>query len=558
MTFLGPNCLGFANLRDRTLITFSTVIERTRLGDVAVVCQSGGLGLGSLAFLGTQAGFGFSHLISTGNTSGVSYVDILRFLFEDNSTAVCLLMVESQVAVAQALAALDGRKPPKPVVLLKIGRGKASAEAAKSHTGAVAGDHRLIRDCAEQMGVVVADDIDEAFDCLRLLRGGFSGDMAGGLAAASSSGGMVTLFADACDAAGIELPRLSDATTGSLRRLLPELPTAFANPLDLGLAGREDRQRFIAALDVVLSDESIRGLVPILAASADYSEIVEQILDFARVSPKPVALLIVGGSYDQRSQELLAATEIPVLRSPHRLGRAIQALRRAHEGRALTVPVKRGAGEVSAALTMGPTESESLGFLAANGIPVADWRVAVTHSEAVAVADTLGYPLVLKVDSAQSHISDSGAVSGELRHRDELIAMLQVPVFRDAGSVIVMRFLRGVEFFASVFLDPAFGLLLAIGTGGRLLEEVGDFRFLMLPATMEQIAARFAETIAGRVLRHGVRGAVGFEAAVETLHAVALLGERGIGVVKAMELNPVIAGTHGAAAVDARIELEKQ
>ncbi|MEO9191213.1 MAG: CoA-binding protein, partial [Acetobacteraceae bacterium] len=213
IVFLGPNCMGFANLVDRVLAAPASIFGHdAAAGDIALLSQSGGLAFASLGFFAQQAGMRFSYIVNTGNSAGISYTDLVGFAFRDAATRVVVAVTESERAAAQVIEAVRRDGLLKPVVLLKLGRGETGRRMALSHTGSLAGDDRVARDCARQLGIVCVDDIDDVLAAAELLRRGITQEQTGGLAAICISGGNVTLFADQADAHGLGFADLLPAT----------------------------------------------------------------------------------------------------------------------------------------------------------------------------------------------------------------------------------------------------------------------------------------------------------------------------------------------------------
>jgi hypothetical protein len=167
----------------------------------------------------------------------------------------------------------------------------------------------------------------------------------------------------------------------------------------------------------------------------------------------------------------------------------------------------------------------------------------------------LGYPVVVKANSTDTHISDVGGVIVDLRSEADVLAALSRIEAFPGDQVLITRFLKGVELFASVFRHPRFGLVMTLGTGGQMVEILKDVRFIRLPATPGRIAQLLADTFAGRILAAGYRGASGFADAVASLVALGALAIDAGPQLGQIEINPMIVGAHGAAAVDAAVDL---
>jgi acyl-CoA synthetase (NDP forming) len=547
MSFIGPNCMGFANLVDGVLATTSSLLRSDPTpGDIAVLSQSGGVAFASLGFTARAMDLRFSHMINTGNSAGVSYTDLVAFLFAEPRAKVVIVAAESEGVVGQVLEAVRRHGLVKPVVLLKLGRGDTGVRMALSHTGSLAGDYRLVQGCCEQAGIVCADDIDEALGAAELLRHSFTAGHADGLAAICISGGNIALFADHADRAGLAFAPLTEETEAALHAVLPDY-ISIHNPIDITALGLEEPKLHAAALRLAAQDATVRTLIPILTSAVDYTPVCTMLAGIRAEGGAPMIALWTGGSMETRSPEILHAAGIPIFRSSGLLARCLAQLRRA-----------RGAppGEMPrAAVSVPPadaTEAESLAWLEQAGIPVPPFE-ACDKADLAETAARVGYPLVVKLDTAETHISDTGGVFLDIRTPGELTSLMPRIAALPGDRLVVARFLPGQELIVSAFLHPVFGRVLMLGSGGRMVEAQPDVRFLALPAARASIAAALGETMTGRILQAGKRGATGFDAAVDLIHRVGLLALAAGEALRQIELNPVTVGAHGAVAVDASI-----
>ncbi len=552
LTFIGPNCMGFSNLAGRVMAAPSAVLKRADgVGDVALVSQSGGLAYATLAYYAQRDGLGFSHIVNTGNSAGVSYGDLLEYMFQDPATRVVLAVTEAERAACEVIDAVRRLGLRKPVVLLKLGRGRTGARMALSHTGSLAGDYRLVRDVAEQHGIVCADDVDQALGLCELLRHGFGAEHAEGIASLCISGGNITLFADQADAHGLDFAELDAATEARLAEVLPDYISVH-NPIDITALGYENPALHADVLDVLLTDAAVRTVVPILTTVDDYTEVCRLLAEVRGRTRCAMIALWNGGSYETASREILREAAIPVFHSAALLAACLQRLRRAAGRRAPmpAAPATPAADGAPRALR----ESEAMQWLAGHGVAVPPQR-ACARAGLVEAADELGYPLVIKADSADTHISDQDSVILNIRNADELAQALQRVARWQDERVLAMRYLPGQELVAGVLAHPQLGPVLMTGSGGQWVELLKDVRFVALPASRDELADALAGTLVGRALRSRFRGAAGFDEAVGLLAALAEAALRAGPQVAQIELNPVTVGRHGAVAVDAAVYL---
>lgn len=549
MIFIGPNCMGMVNLVDKVVAAPAPVFDRSAgHGDMALLSQSGGLAYATVAFFAAQQHIGFSYVVNTGNSAGIDFADLIDAMNRDAATKVILVVAESEGVVGEVIGAVRRYGLVKPVVMLKLGRGATGARMALSHTGSLAGDYRLARDCAEQHGIVCCEDVDEALGAAELLRRGFGPRNASGVAAISISGGNIALFADQADAEGVRFAELAPQTQARLGEVLPSF-VSVRNPIDITALGYEQPDLHTRVFDVLITDPAVHTLVPIITTAIDYTPVCSQLAALKARSDAPLITLWTGGSFETRSREILHEAKIPVFRSAGVLARTLAAIGRANPAGAapsvpaLAVPELPAEGALS--------ESQSLAFLEAAGVPVPAWATC-GQDDLEAACARVGYPVVIKTDSTETHISDSGAVilgienTGDLERARARIASL-------GDRLLVARFLPGTELIVSTFDHPSFGMVMMAGSGGRMTELARDVAFATLPAPRETLKAMLERTLAGAALARGFRGAVGFDAAVEFLERLSRLAVAGDGAVAQIELNPVTVGNHGAVAVDASI-----
>ncbi|MFJ0631032.1 acetate--CoA ligase family protein, partial [Bordetella bronchiseptica] len=199
-------------------------------------------------------------------------------------------------------------------------------------------------------------------------------------------------------------------------------------------------------------------------------------------------------------------------------------------------------------------ESEAMQWLAGHGVAVPPLRACARAGLAEAARE-VGYPLVIKADSADTHISDQDSVILNIRNDGELAQALERVAGWPDERVLAMRYLPGQELVAGVLAHPQLGQVLMVGSGGQWVELLKDVRFAALPASRDELADALAGTLVGRALHARFRGAAGFDEAVGLLAALAEAAVGGGPPVAQIEHNPLTVGRHGAVAVDAAVYL---
>jgi acetyl coenzyme A synthetase (ADP forming)-like protein len=561
---VGPNCLGIAVPSLGLNATFAP--GALPPGRIGVSSQSGALGL-ALLEKAAERGLGFSGFVSVGNKADVSSNDLLEWWEEDDATNLVLLYLESfgNPRKFGRLAARVARR--KPILALKAGKTGAGARAASSHTAALAGSDAAVDALFRQAGVLRARTLEELLDAAALLS---HQPLPKGrrVAVVTNAGGLGILCADACDAAGLELPELAPETRRALAEVLPA-ESSSANPVDL--LGSATGATYEAALPHVLHDPGVDAVialfVPPVVAGAD--EVAAAIRDVAarEAVDKPVLAVVVSAA---GTPEALRAVGSPVAAFPypesaaHALGLAAERaewLRRP----AGTVPTLEDVDPAAArafverALALADDAwleaGDTRALLEAYGVPLVPERIVATVEEAVATARDLGFPVVLKTAAAGVHKTETGSVALDLKDESEVRAAAE----RIGAPLLVQPMITaGVELLGGVVQDPVFGPLVAFGPGGTFAELIGGAEFRIAPLTDADAEELVHGGKAGQLVR-GFRGAPPADAAalVDVVHRLSRLADD-LPEVAELDLNPVIAGADGCVAVDARIRVRKR
>jgi acetyl coenzyme A synthetase (ADP forming)-like protein len=558
---IGPNCLGIAVAETHLNATFAA--RSAAPGTIAFSSQSGALAAAVLEAADAR-GLGLSSFVSIGNKADVSSNDLLEWWEDDPATGVVLLYLESFGNPRRfgRLARRVARR--KPILALKSGTTAMGQRAASSHTAALAGSDAAVDALFRQAGVIRATSLEELIDVATLLSS--QPEPRGRrVAVLTNAGGLGILCADACDAAGLELPELTAETREILAALLsPE--ASLANPVDM-LGGATTRT-YAEALGPLLRDPHVDAVitlfVPTVTASPqDVAQAIEQVRAREAVDKPVLAVLMTaegippalrhGGSH-------VAAFAYPES-AARALGRAAERaewLRRPH-GAVPSLPGidgSAGAKVVERALARGddvwlePAEAREL--LLAYGIPLVEEQIASDPADAVAAAARLGYPVAVKSAEPGAHKTEVGGVALDLAD-DEAVRRVVESI---GPPVLIQPMVRGsAELLAGVVQDPIFGPLVAFGPGGVLAELIGEAAFRIAPLTGQDAEELVLGGKAGRLVR-GFRGAPAADAGalVDLVHRLARLGEA-LHAVAELDLNPVIALSEGCVVVDARVRV---
>jgi acetyl coenzyme A synthetase (ADP forming)-like protein len=563
---IGPNCMGLLNTDPavRLNATFSPV--EPPAGTVAMSTQSGALGLAILDYA-KRLNIGISSFVSVGNKPDVSSNDLIQYWAEDPRTSVILLYLESfgNPKKFSEIARRVGRH--KPIVAVKAGRSSAGARAASSHTGALASSDTAVDALFRQAGVIRTERLEEMFDVAALLA---NQPVPRGrrVAILTNAGGPGILAADACEADGLDLPLLSDATRAELQSFLPAV-ASVGNPVDMLASASPDHYR--RALTAILRDDRIDSVITIFIPPlvTDPTEVASAIAAAARTTPgKPVL-----GVFMRAEGAPPTLAPIPCYAFPE--SAALALARATTYGQWRSTPAEplpqldrfdrgRIRRVIDGVLDRGggwTTADEATELLGAAGITCAASRVATSLDAALQAADAIGYPIVLKgLGPALLHKTERRAVALDLGGaKDARMAYedLATRLGTDMTAVLVQKMLpKGVEMLVGVIDDPLFGPLIACGTGGVLVDVLADTAFRLHPLTAADGTSMLNELRGARLLR-GYRGAPPVDETA--LQQVVLRISELITTapeIQELDLNPVVVLPSGAFVADARIRVE--
>jgi len=489
MRLLGPNTIGLVNLTDGIVLSPSGALEMDEfpVGGIGVVSQSGGI-LGSLLSRAAARGIGLSKLIATSNEVDLELADFVEHLADDPATRVIALYIETVRHPGRFReACLKAARAGKPVVAFKIGRSEAGAQAAVSHTGAMAGADRMYDALFRQVGVIRAGSFSDLLDVPAALATGrhLRGQR---VAILTSTGGAGTLVSDDLGVAGFETPA-PDATTAQALRALQTGSEAVLdrNPIDVTLAGlRPELLR--GALKALLSSPSYDALVIIVGSSslAMPELLADAIQDCLPMSDKPVLAYV--SPHAPEIAALLTRRGVPAFPAAESCTAALAAMLEA--GR--FEPPAEAAPFVPVALGEMPggslDEAQAKQLFARFGVPCARERVVSSPAEAEAAARAFGGRVVLKILSSQiTHKSDVGGVAVGLTAQTvgERLAAMAKEVEARTG-VLPTRFLvqemvdGGTELILGMHRD-ALGTAVMLGMGGVTAELFKDTTMRLLP-----------------------------------------------------------------------------
>ncbi|MDK2781202.1 MAG: hypothetical protein PWR13_230 [Archaeoglobi archaeon] len=573
MRMLGPNCLGIIDTHTPMNATFAAGMARK--GNIAFMSQSGALCTAILDWTLVE-NVGFSKFVSLGNKADLNETDFLEVFHRDDNTEVILAYLEGIKEGRRFIELAREVSKKKPIIVLKSGTSTAGLRAVSSHTGTLAGSEVAYQTAFKQYGILRARSVEEMFDWARAFstQPRINGNR---IAIVTNAGGPGILATDACEKEGLRLARFSDETVKRLREALP--PAAnFYNPVDVLGDARPDRYR--KALEAVMEDERVDGVLCIVTPQAMTSseEVAEVIVEISKKYRKPILCSFMGGELMEKGVRILRENGIPNYLDPERAAKTFKAMvtfeenRRKERGNFVRFEVNREKVRriIDAARRKGITYLglETLDILDAYGIPVVKSRIVKNEEEAVKASRELGYPVVMKILSPQIvHKSDVGGVVVGIQSDEEaklsynkIIENVKryVPDAEIKGVLVQQMVSGGVETIVGSTKDAQFDNMLMFGLGGIYVEVLKDVSFRLAPITREEAREMIDEIKSGKILK-GYRGSKGYD--IEAIQDVLLRVSQLITdfpEILELDINPLVVFENGKGciAVDARLTLE--
>jgi acetyltransferase len=575
---IGPNCLGVMCPITGLNATFAPTMAKP--GNVGFLSQSGALCTAVLDW-SLREQVGFSAFMSTGAMADVNWGDLIDHLGSDPSTRSIVIYMESVVDARSFLSAAREVALQKPIIVIKAGRTKEGTKAASSHTGSLAGSDDVLDAAFRRCGVLRVDTIGEMFDMVEVL-GRQPRPKGPKLLILTNAGGPGVLATDALLTGGGALAGLSEETMAAFNAVLPQ-HWSHANPVDV--IGDADADRYVKSVEIAAREKDADGLLVIMTPQGmtDPVKIAEGLKNYAALPGKPVLASWMGGFEAAPGEAILNAAGIPTFPFPDAAVRAfllmakysynLQALYETPllvEDRSAPNAQLQISAELREIRDQGRTiltEFEAKEVFKAYGIPVVETKIATSQAEAVAYAEELGYPVVLKLHSETiTHKTDVGGVQlnlGDQAAVARAYQAIQDSVTAKVGAqhfdgVTVQKMVRSngaYELILGSSIDAQFGPVLLFGTGGQLVEVFED-RSLAIPPLNTTLARRMMEQTRIYKALQGVRG----RKPVDLPRLERLLVRFSQLVmeqpwIKEIDINPLLVSAEDIIALDARIIL---
>jgi len=557
--FVGPNCISIINLENGVVLPFVSLDPGgIKTGPISFVGQSGGIVNATLRLCSNE-NLGLNKLVSMGNKLDLDENDYLEFLISDQGTKTIGLYLES-VSDGRRLMDLAG-STRKPVVVLKSNTNTASNQIARFHTAALAGDDEVVSSALRQVGIHRVHTLQEMISAFKI----FNLPLMKGpnLAAISRSGGSAVMAADAAHRYGFRLNQFSDSFLKFVRQKARAGVIRMTNPLDLGDVF--DLEFYREILHRALKEKGVDGVLfsHVYLSGIDVmstKHLIRAAKEFSHLYQKPVALCMIPNSGEWFMMR--RAADFPIFTEPEDALKALSIShsyyknitdREPHPRTQFELPTQKAQeSEIRSHRVQGPGEVFEL--FRQYEIPVAEYRLAKDHEEALEAAGLIGYPVALKTaDSDVVHKTEAGGVMLNIGNHDELNEALQGI---KGDSFLVQKMVDdGHEVFIGGKHDPEFGPVILFGMGGIFVEALHDVVIRVAPIT-EREAGEMIDGVRGSALLKGFRG--GLKADLDALRACLVRVSRLLyehREVQQLDINPLVVRGEGQGCqvVDAKI-----
>ncbi|MEM1532170.1 MAG: acetate--CoA ligase family protein [Nitrososphaerota archaeon] len=570
---LGPNIVGLIDTVVNLNASFLPYLPEK--GEIVMISQSGALAAGLLTWTKVK-GIGLLDIISLGNRADIDECELIEFFSKDPHTKAITLYMEGVEDGKKFMEVAERVCRKKPIIILKAGKGKKAAEAVRSHTGSLAGLDVAYDAAFKQCGIIRASDIRTLFDYALSLA--MLPDPKGeNVVIVTNGGGVGIMCADACEDLGLHLMEIPDDLALALREWMPSFGSVL-NPIDL--TGMATEKEYYGALSVLLRDERVHAVITLFShpATLDPMNVAKAIASCVSEvgKNKPIVSAFIGGKECDDATRFLIKNGVPTFDTPERAAAAIATkykyvyYKSRPAGKHLEVKREKDRAHeiIARAIKEGRnlTQSESCEVARFYGIPAPKKNVAKSLEEAIGFADSIGYPIVLEVESPDVlHKTDIGAIKLNIKNSKELEhayhEIIKSVVERCPGAriegVVVRSFVKeGVQVAVGMHRDEVFGPLVMFGSGGVLVELYKDVSFRVAPLTDVDVDEMMSETKVYQVLK-GFRGPRKDVDSVKNVLAAVNQLALDFDVISDVDINPLFVYESGCMAFDVKILLKR-
>lgn len=576
---LGPNIVGLCDTVKGVNASFCQGLPLP--GDVAFITQSGALAIALVGWTKLKS-VGLSDLVSIGNKADIDETDLIEFFGADDSTKVIIAYLEGIDDGRKFINVAKKVSFKKPIIVLKAGKAERTISAIKSHTGSLAGSDIAYDAAFKQSGVLRARTFLDLFDWAIALSK-LPMPKGENVVIITNGGGAGVVATDFSEEYGLKLMDIPSDLAEKFRKYMPPFGSVL-NPIDL--TGMANEEWYKNAILEALRDSRVHSVIVLYCHTAvtDPRKIGDAVLKALKEanSNKPVVVSLIGGIECAEECTRLIENGVPCYESPEKAVSALGALysykRRIDKLRSRTIPeinVDREKAEkvIFKALNEGRTAltpREAAELAKAYGIPVLEKPLARNLEEAVNIAEKLGYPIALEVESPQIiHKTEVGGIVLNIDNKEKLEREYQkmienvkskVPEARIEGVIVRKMAEKGREVLVGMSRDPVFGPLIAFGSGGIMVELIRDVSFRVAPLSVEDVEEMIKETKAYNMLK-GFRGEPegDIDVVKDVILRVAKLAED-FEEIKELDINPffVYEKGKGGLAIDIKVLLGKK
>ncbi len=580
MRIIGPNCVGIMVPELNLNITFTHGMPKK--GNIAFISQSGAVCTTVLDWA-IDENIGFSYFVSIGNTMDVNFGDLIDYFGKDPDTKSIVLYIESITAARKFMTAARAFARKKPIIVYKAGRFPESAKAAASHTGALASEDSICDAVFARAGIARVYNMEDIFDFTDLI-GRKRIPLGPNLAIVTNAGGPGVMAVDALMDLKGNLAKISEETMQKLNDLLPPF-WSHGNPVDV--IGDATPERYANAIRIVLDDPNVDAVLAIFVPQAitDPTETAIKVCKICETTNKSIIAAWSGGQSMHSGRQVFNEKDIAVFNTPEQAVRAFMTL--VDYSRNLKI-LYETPKDIPVELTIDRkslrekfeveyfknnsilSENISKEIINAYGIDVTQPLPAYSESEAVEIANKIGYPVVLKIFSPDiTHKSDVGGVVLNINDEALLRAAYKNMIesisgnFPEAsihGVTIQTMFdtKDAVELILGIKKDPVFGTVILLGMGGTYTELYQDSK-LCFPPVNELIARQMIESLKICPVIKGYRGSPpkNIDKLIETIIRLSYLAAD-YPEIKELDINPLLVTTKDVVALDARIVIDQK
>ena len=573
--FVGPNCIGVINMENGFSVPFPRLTPFIRKGEVSIIAQSGGVGLSIMNHMAAE-GIGLNKFASVGNMLNIDAEDLLEYYIEDEGTKTIFIYLEG---IRDGRRLMDlARRSPKPILVLKSNIGELGQSVAASHTASLSSDDRVVDTAFKQCGITRVHDVTTLSHYMKTLR--LPALKNKRLAIISRSGGHAIVAADACETVGFELAEFPESFIRDIEKHFRASVIKLTNPLDLG--DLFDLDVYYQIVEETLAQENVDG-VAFLHTSVAATEhgptkdLVKRLEALSKKFNKPVAVYVSANSAEVSSLrqdldfpifthivEMFRALKLDFDHSQKMAGVESRELSPAYD---VEKPAVQQLIETAANESRDLLLNEAMDVLECYGIPTIRGMAASSAEDAAKAADSLGYPVAMKVISEHiSHKSDAGGVQLNLRDRAGVFDAFQdmtlriqkaFPDVKLDGVMVQPMAVGGRELILGGRQDKQFGPVILVGLGGIFVEIFEQASMRIAPVSRTEAMAIIEELNGAQILM-GARGhkRSDIDAIVDAILRISQL-LTDFPQIKELDINPlrIFHEGEGSLALDARIIL---